>query len=75
MTTLYILTAQLFVGGFTMMPMSTEAECLDALAGLPPAVVQSGECYPIEMIAHSGSRLAPEMAPLPPPKPKRGRLA
>ena len=68
MITVFILTAKM-AAGFTMMPHSTEAACLAALASLPPAVVMSAECYPIEMIAPSGSRLAPEMAPLPAPKP------
>ena len=69
MIEVFILTAKMMVGGFTMMPHSTEAACRDALAALPPSIVQSGECYPIEMIAHSGSRYAPELAPLPPRKP------
>ena len=69
MIQVFILTAQMVVGGFTMMTLDSEAACLDALASLPPAVVKQGECYQIEMIAHSGSRYAPVMAPLPVPKP------
>ncbi len=70
MIKVFILTAKLSAG-FTMMPYSTEVACYDAMVTLPLAVVRSAECYPIEMIASSGSRLAPEMAPLPPRKPGR----
>ncbi len=68
----YILTAQM-VGGFAMMPFAPEYACQAAMAGLPPSIAAKAECYPIEMLAPSGSRLAPELAPLPPRKP--GRLA
>ena len=69
MIKVYILTAQM-VGGWAMMPMPTEAACLAALAVLHPAIVQSAECYPMEMMIN-GSRYAPEMSPLPRPKPGR----
>jgi len=69
MVTVFILTAQL-ANGFTMMPMVDETACNDALAALPPAIIESAECYPIEMIVR-GSRYAPEMSPLPAPKPGR----
>jgi len=68
MLNIWILTAQLN-GGFSMMPIGTEIDCLIALASLPPAIVTEAECYPVEMIKQSGSRLAPEMAPLPVRKP------
>ena len=67
MIKIFILTAQM-VGGWAMMPMPTEAACLTALAVLHPSIVKSAECYPIEVIA-AGSRYAPELAPLPAPKP------
>ena len=70
MIEVFILTAQLS-GGFTMLPMADEAACRAALAGLSPIVASEAECYPIEMLAPSGSRYAPEMAPMPPRKPGR----
>ncbi len=75
MIEIYILIAKMFVGGFATMPQVNLEACETAMNGLPLAIVQSAECYPIEMIAHSGSRYAPEMAPRPVPKPKPGRSA
>ncbi len=69
MIQVFILTAQLS-GGFTMMPHATEALCYAAMDGLA-AVARSAECYSIEMLAPSGSVYAPEMAPIPAPKPGR----
>ncbi len=71
MLKVFILSAQIS-GGFAMMPIGTEIDCLIALAALPTAIVTEAECYEIEMIQHSGSRLAPEMAPKPPLKPGQG---
>jgi hypothetical protein len=67
MITVFILTAHLS-GGFTMMPFASETACNDAIDALPLAVIAEAECYQIEMIAR-GSRLAPEMAPVPIRKP------
>ena len=66
MIAVWILTAQL-AGGFTMIPLTSEADCLAALAALPAAIVQNSECTRIEMIAPS-SPLAPELSPIPPRK-------
>ncbi len=71
MIKVFILSAQL-AGGFTMIPFSDEIACNDAIDALPPSIVTEAECYPVEMIQQSGSRLAPEMAPLPPHKPGQG---
>ncbi len=65
MITVFILTVQM-VGGFSMMPFDSQDACRAAMARLPPAMA---ECFEIEMIAPGGSRLAPELAPLPPRKP------
>ena len=67
MIKVWILTA-VFNGGFAMTPIDTEAACRDALAALPIAIVESGECLSVEMIGR-GSQYAPELAPLPVPKP------
>lgn len=61
--------AAMFNGDFAMTPFSDEAACRAAIDGLPVAIVTDAECYPVEMMKLSGSRLAPEMAPLPPRKP------
>ena len=66
MTEVFILTAHL-VGGFTMMPLATEADCRAALAALPAPIATDGECTRIE-VAIPSSPLAPEMAPIPPRK-------
>lgn len=65
--TVYILTAQL-IGGFTMMPLVSEGDCLAALAALPAEITQDGECHEIDMVIPS-SIYAPEMAPMPIAKP------
>lgn len=70
MIAVWILTAQMS-GGFAMVPIGTEADCMATIAALPPAIVTEAECYQIEMILPPGSRLAPEMAPLPPRRPGR----
>ena len=67
MLKVFILSAQMS-GGFAMLPIDTEINCLIALAALPPSVITEAECYEIEMIQH-GSVYAPEMAPLAPRKP------
>ncbi len=66
--TVYILTAHL-LGGWAMMPLASEADCLAALAALPVAIAQDGECTRVEMLAPS-SIYAPEMAPMPIAKPE-----
>ncbi len=68
--TIYILTAHL-IGGWAMMPLASEADCLAALAALPAEIAQGGECTRVEMLAPS-SRFAPEMAPRPGAKPEAG---
>ena len=73
MTAIWILTAQL-LGGFAMIPLASEADCLAALAALPPAITWAGECTRIEVLAPA-SPLAPEQSPLPPPKPKSAAIA
>ena len=70
MLKVFILRVQLS-NGFTMMPLGSLDACEAALDGLPLALVADAECYPIEMIVTSGSKYAPERAPLPKPKPGR----
>ena len=71
MKEVFILTAHL-VGGFSMMPFDSEADCRTAMNILPPTIVARAECYPIKMLEPS-SLFAPEMAPM--PKPKEGTRA
>ncbi len=71
MIQVFILISQMTGGGFAMMPFASQDACQAAMAGLPPAIVAEAECVQIEMIAPSGSRLAPELAPFPPRKPGR----
>ena len=70
MIKVFILTAQLS-SGFTMMPLGSLDACQTAMAGLPLDIVANAECYPIEMMARSSSLYAPEMSPVPKPKPGR----
>ena len=70
MIKVFMLTVQLS-SGFTMMPLGSLDACQTAMDGLPLALVADAECYPIEMIVESGSKYAPEMSPLPKPKPGR----
>jgi len=73
MIKVFILTAHL-TGGFSMMPFDSEASCQAAMDLLPSTIVAEAECYPIEMLEPS-NLFAPEMAPIPKPKPKRGEKA
>lgn len=66
MIKIFILSA-LFPGGFAMMPFDTPAACDAAMAALIVTASQA-ECTEIEGLA-ADSAYAPEMAPLPPPKP------
>ncbi len=61
--------AVLLPGGFTILPMASDAACRAAMAGINTAIAISAECYQVEMIAPDGSQYAPETAPLPKPKP------
>ena len=72
MIAIFVLVAQIAGGDIAMMPFGSPVACRAAMVGLSPAIVASAECVEIEMIAPA-SVYAPELAPLPVPKP--GRVA
>jgi hypothetical protein len=57
-------------GGWGCLPLSTMADCLDAKSHLPMAIVTEGVCEVIEVLAPANPH-APELSPLPKPRPKR----
>ncbi len=69
MITVFILT-YLTAGGFGTAHMADAAACDRAMAGLEPQITWGAECTEIETFV-VGSILAPEMAPMPKPKPDR----
>ncbi len=70
MITVVILT-YLTIGGFGTAHMTDKAACDRAMAGLEPQITWGAECTEIETFV-VGSILAPEMAPMPKPKPDHG---
>jgi len=68
MILIFVLWTQMTGGGFAMMPFGSENACQAAMAGLPPVIVVQAQCVQIDILAPA-SQYAPEMAPLPVPKP------
>ncbi len=68
MIAVFVLVAQLAGGDIAMMPFGSTVACQAAMAGLQPVIAVEAQCVEIEMFAPS-SVYAPEMAPLPVPKP------
>ena len=69
MTKMWVLSA-ILGNGFGIMPVIDEAACYTLMENLHP-VVTKPSCNEIELFI-AGSSLAPEMAPKPISKPKRG---
>ncbi len=55
-------------GSILMVQFPSMDACQAVMAGLPPVIAAEAECLEIEVIAPGGSRLAPELSPLPPRK-------
>ncbi len=72
MIKVWVLVA-IFGANFSITPFTDEAACRSAIDGLAIAVVDYADCAPANMMIRSGSRYAPERAPLAPHK--AGRLA
>ena len=68
MIAIFVLVALIVGGEIEMMPFDSQDACQAAMAGLPPAIVAKAQCVGIEMLAPA-SVYAPELAPLPVPKP------
>ena len=67
MAQVFMLCAQL-AGGWTCLPTATVADCLAVQALMHPGVTLASQCQPpIEQ--RTGSKWAPDMTPLPVPRP------
>ncbi len=69
MIKIFILSYQV-AGGFGAAHMADAEACDRAMDGLEPQITWDAECTEIETFV-VGSILAPEMAPMPKPKPER----
>ncbi len=67
----FLILSYQVAGGFGTAHMADAAACERAMAGLEPQITWGAECTEIETFV-VGSILAPEMAPMPKPKPDHG---
>ena len=68
MIAVFVLVAQIVGGDIAMMPFGSTVACEAAMVGLQTSIVAKARCVEIEMI-EPASAYAPEVAPLPVPKP------